>query len=220
MPSLVEQFVKGIGGDVLSDVPQSTQPAHGEPINPLSAHGWTEVPPQQDDGSDDTDYKHEDFPGHLISFNFANGAWDHQCYDEQVASGAGTQALQEHLTAFNLDEKQTSSKKIAGQRKAYAAAVSWSQLSASQQNTLMSKVAAWQTPLSTEIVGACKAGTVKVIKKSPPGWEGTVESMKEHPEIDNPWALSWAMYNEGDTSHKAAGNGLVEKFCTTANAHP
>jgi len=26
---------------------------------------------------------------------------------------------------------------------------------------------------------------------SPPGWKKTVEKMKDHPEIDNPWALAW-----------------------------
>jgi hypothetical protein len=32
---------------------------------------------------------------------------------------------------------------------------------------------------------------------SPPGYEKTVERMKEHPEIDNPFALAWHMYNTG-----------------------
>lgn len=34
---------------------------------------------------------------------------------------------------------------------------------------------------------------------SPPGWEGSVKKMKKHPEIDNPWALSWHMKNKGYT---------------------
>lgn len=37
---------------------------------------------------------------------------------------------------------------------------------------------------------------------SPPGWEGTVKAMKKHPEIDNPWALSWYMKGQGMKSHK------------------
>jgi hypothetical protein len=32
---------------------------------------------------------------------------------------------------------------------------------------------------------------------SPPGWEKTVEKMKEHPEIDNPFALAWWMHQQG-----------------------
>jgi len=32
---------------------------------------------------------------------------------------------------------------------------------------------------------------------SPPGWEQTVERMKEHPEIDNPFALAWWMQHAG-----------------------
>jgi hypothetical protein len=36
---------------------------------------------------------------------------------------------------------------------------------------------------------------------SPPGWGGTTEAMKEHKDIDNPFALSWYMKNKGDTPH-------------------
>jgi hypothetical protein len=32
---------------------------------------------------------------------------------------------------------------------------------------------------------------------SPKGWKGTVEKMKAHPEIDNPWALAHHMKNKG-----------------------
>uniref|UniRef100_A0A7V3N4Q1 Uncharacterized protein n=1 Tax=candidate division CPR3 bacterium TaxID=2268181 RepID=A0A7V3N4Q1_UNCC3 len=32
---------------------------------------------------------------------------------------------------------------------------------------------------------------------SPPGWEETVEEMKKHPEIKNPFALAWWMHGEG-----------------------
>jgi hypothetical protein len=38
---------------------------------------------------------------------------------------------------------------------------------------------------------------------SPPGWRGTTEHMKDHPEITNPYALAWSMYKKGDSSHKA-----------------
>jgi len=34
---------------------------------------------------------------------------------------------------------------------------------------------------------------------SPPEWEETVLKMKKHPEITNPWALSWWMKGEGYT---------------------
>lgn len=36
---------------------------------------------------------------------------------------------------------------------------------------------------------------------SPPGWGGTVKKMKEHKEIDNPFALAWYMKNKGDKPH-------------------
>jgi len=43
----------------------------------------------------------------------------------------------------------------------------------------------------------------KTIKEvAPPGWEGTVKSMKKHKEIDNPWALAHWMKNKGYKSHK------------------
>lgn len=32
---------------------------------------------------------------------------------------------------------------------------------------------------------------------TPPGWEGTVRKMKNHPEITNPWALAWWMKGKG-----------------------
>lgn len=47
-------------------------------------------------------------------------------------------------------------------------------------------------------------GSQAVEKISPPGWEGTVQHMKEHSEIDNPWALAWWMDEQGYTSHKSA----------------
>ena len=37
---------------------------------------------------------------------------------------------------------------------------------------------------------------------SPPGFGGVVEKMKkDHPEIDNPFALAWDMYNKGYKPH-------------------
>ena len=51
--------------------------------------------------------------------------------------------------------------------------------------------------------------------KAPPGWKKTVEHMKGHPEIDNPFALSWYMKEKGDKPHKkssvAAGGGVTVK---------
>lgn len=37
---------------------------------------------------------------------------------------------------------------------------------------------------------------------SPPGWKGTVDAMKKHPEISNPYPLAWWMDNQGYTPHK------------------
>jgi hypothetical protein len=51
----------------------------------------------------------------------------------------------------------------------------------------------------------------KIAAVAPPGWEDTVKKMKDHPEIDNPWALAWYEKNKGDTpggkDMKAGGPG-------------
>jgi len=39
-------------------------------------------------------------------------------------------------------------------------------------------------------------------EKSPPGWKGTVEKMKDHKDIDNPFALAWYMKNKGNKPRK------------------
>jgi hypothetical protein len=49
---------------------------------------------------------------------------------------------------------------------------------------------------------------------SPPGWEKTVEHMKDHKEIDNPFALAWYMKNKGAEPHHAS----TPKFLLAANA--
>jgi hypothetical protein len=51
----------------------------------------------------------------------------------------------------------------------------------------------------------------KMEAKSPPGWGGTVEHMKEHSNITNPHALAWYLYQQGDDSHKAAPKGTGAK---------
>jgi hypothetical protein len=38
-------------------------------------------------------------------------------------------------------------------------------------------------------------------ESAPPGWEDTVLKMKQHPEIDNPFALAWSMDNQGYKPH-------------------
>lgn len=50
---------------------------------------------------------------------------------------------------------------------------------------------------------AAVAGGYKPTMKtsSPPGWGGTVSHMKDHPDIDNPWALAWWMDKEGYEPH-------------------
>jgi len=48
---------------------------------------------------------------------------------------------------------------------------------------------------------------------APEGWEPTVKKMKKHPEIDNPWALSWWMRNKGYTpGGKEAMSNPVKDF--------
>ena len=41
----------------------------------------------------------------------------------------------------------------------------------------------------------------KLQAKSPPGWKHTVEHMKKHKEITNPYALANWMKDQGDVSH-------------------
>lgn len=47
--------------------------------------------------------------------------------------------------------------------------------------------------------------------KSPPGWEKTVEKMKDHKEIDNPFALAWSMKNKGDKPHEGNKKAMSPK---------
>ena len=48
-------------------------------------------------------------------------------------------------------------------------------------------------------------------EKAPPGFEGTVKSMKKHKEISNPFALAWSMKNKGYKSHKKADGTQKEE---------
>ncbi len=50
-------------------------------------------------------------------------------------------------------------------------------------------------------VGLTKEET-ELQEKSPPGFKKTVEAMKKHDEIDNPFALAWWMKKKGYKSHK------------------
>jgi len=36
-----------------------------------------------------------------------------------------------------------------------------------------------------------------MLSVSPPGWEQTVEKMKQDPSIENPFALAWYLHHEG-----------------------
>jgi len=49
-----------------------------------------------------------------------------------------------------------------------------------------------------------------IVKVSPPGWSDTVEAMKEHSGIDNPYALAWYMEGEGYTPHKMSKAAFLE----------
>lgn len=53
-----------------------------------------------------------------------------------------------------------------------------------------------------ELVDAEHVSQEEQQAKAPPGWKKTVEEMKEHEEIDNPFALAWYMKNKGDKPHK------------------
>jgi hypothetical protein len=43
------------------------------------------------------------------------------------------------------------------------------------------------------------------LETSPPGWEDTVKAMKDHPGIDNPYALAWSMKDRGYTPRDPKG---------------
>ena len=49
-----------------------------------------------------------------------------------------------------------------------------------------------------------KKSKKKLYEVSPPGFKGTIEAMKKHPEIDNVWRLGWWMKKQGYKSHKKA----------------
>lgn len=57
-----------------------------------------------------------------------------------------------------------------------------------------------------------KHGDIVLAEKSPPGFKGTVKAMKDHDEIDNPYALSWWMKNKGYESHKKASGADKESM--------
>lgn len=47
---------------------------------------------------------------------------------------------------------------------------------------------------------------------SPPGWGKTVEKMKTHKDIDNPFALAWSMKKKGYTPHYKEEVEVDEKW--------
>ena len=51
-----------------------------------------------------------------------------------------------------------------------------------------------------------KYGKASLSEEAPGGWEGTVKAMKGKKDIDNPYALSHWMKNQGYKSHKSVGN--------------
>lgn len=48
---------------------------------------------------------------------------------------------------------------------------------------------------------------------SPPGWGKSVEKMKKHKDIDNPFALAWYMHNKGYKPHhkESAGEDQIDE---------
>ena len=47
---------------------------------------------------------------------------------------------------------------------------------------------------------------------SPPGWKGTVEKMKEHKEITNPYSLAWWQKGKGHKPHYTEKGKKKEKY--------
>ena len=56
--------------------------------------------------------------------------------------------------------------------------------------------------------------------ESPPGWGGTVEKMKGHPEIENPFGLAWSMKNKGDEPHYTEKGKKKEEFKDMPRGYP
>lgn len=51
----------------------------------------------------------------------------------------------------------------------------------------------------------------QVNEVSPPGWGGTVERMKKHPEIENPFALAYSMKKKGYKPHYKEDEELLDE---------
>lgn len=205
--SLLSDYIRKVGGDVSNtELPPATEPGtHGDPLNGLLSAGWEEV--GQD--SDGADYKHTDFPGQLISVNYADGTWDHTYYDDQVASGTGAEDLRAHLAEWHGEQKQLEQTKAARVVDLTKMNQRWAALTPEAQADFKKAFLAAEQTLDLRL--ALKLGTVRFMKKSPPGWSGTVQAMQDHPEIDNPWALAWSMKEQGDQSHYPETQ--VSKFC-------
>ena len=201
----LQDFIKDIGGTVENSYPATPVDTHGSPLDGLLSAGWVESG-DTDDGSACI-YKHPDEPGNLITVNYNGGSWLHTYYDDNVASGAGAQDLRDHLAEWHAQETQLQNKKAWDLVRATEVVQKWVALTAEQQEEFKKTFQP-----DGEIGIATRVATLRFMKKAPPGWEGTVEAMKDHPEIDNPWSLAWSMYNEGDTSHKVS-KSLVEQFC-------
>ena len=75
----------------------------------------------------------------------------------------------------------------------------------------------WAKGSGIELCVAKFAGTgpehkpeeAKIMKVAPPGWEDTVQGMKSHSDVDNPWALAWWMEGEGYTPHADTAKAAV-----------
>jgi hypothetical protein len=63
------------------------------------------------------------------------------------------------------------------------------------------------------------------VDSAPPGWEGTVEQMKSHGEIDNPFALAHWMSGQGYHPHDAFNRDVLDaahemaRSCDYADTH-
>jgi len=76
-----------------------------------------------------------------------------------------------------------------------------------------------------EVIGsAAPDGSPDREAVAPPGWGGTVEHMKEHEEIENPWALAWWMRNKGNKPHykerkrKKGRSGMLQTDAETIDS--
>lgn len=71
-----------------------------------------------------------------------------------------------------------------------------------------------------DIITEKETSPTTINEVSPPGWGGTVERMKKHREIDNPFALAWSMKKKGYKPHYKEEEQVDEKWGKPTKVSP